>query len=138
MNKIWTSEEEEALAKAWIKISVDRQVGDGQTNDGFWRRVLMHFQSHMPRTERTIDQLNSKWTPMHAAIAAFNGYYTQAVYLFRYIYFIYTFRYIFISYIHVLYYFIYTCMVLFYKYVGALERKWVQRSSSLRESQSRL
>ncbi|PWA74484.1 squalene epoxidase, FAD/NAD(P)-binding domain protein [Artemisia annua] len=68
----------EALAKAWIKISVDRLVGDRQIREGFWKRVLKHFKTLVPRTQRTKDQLNSKWTPMHAAIAAFNGYYTQA------------------------------------------------------------
>ncbi|PWA51879.1 myb-like domain, Myb/SANT-like DNA-binding domain protein [Artemisia annua] len=71
-------EMKEALAKAWIKISVDRLVGDRQTREGFWKRVLKHFKTLVPRTERTKDQLNSKWTPMHASIAAFNGYYTQA------------------------------------------------------------
>ncbi|PWA43496.1 myb-like domain, Myb/SANT-like DNA-binding domain protein [Artemisia annua] len=70
---------EEALAKAWIKISVDREVSDRQTREGFWKRVLKHYKTLMPRTQRTKDQLNSKWTPMYAAIAAFNGYYTQAV-----------------------------------------------------------
>ncbi|PWA86012.1 myb-like domain, Myb/SANT-like DNA-binding domain protein [Artemisia annua] len=77
VNKIWTPEEEEALAKAWIKISVDREVGDRQTKQGFWKRVVKHFKSLMPSTERTIHQLNSKWTPMHASIAAFNGYFIQ-------------------------------------------------------------
>ncbi|PWA54701.1 myb-like domain, Myb/SANT-like DNA-binding domain protein [Artemisia annua] len=65
VNTVWTPDEEEALAKAWIKISVDRDVGDRQTKDGFWRRVHMHFKSLMPRTERNKDQLNSKWNPMH-------------------------------------------------------------------------
>ncbi|PWA51328.1 myb-like domain, Myb/SANT-like DNA-binding domain protein [Artemisia annua] len=72
-NKIWTPDEEEALAKAWIKISVDKQVGDRQTREGFLKRVLKHFKTLMPRTEHTKDQLNSKWTPMNASIAAFNG-----------------------------------------------------------------
>ncbi|PWA50610.1 myb-like domain, Myb/SANT-like DNA-binding domain protein [Artemisia annua] len=62
-----------------IKVSVDREVGDRQTKQGFWKRVLEHFKTLMPRTERTIPQLNSKWTPMHESIAAFNGYFTQAV-----------------------------------------------------------
>ncbi|PWA39268.1 myb-like domain, Myb/SANT-like DNA-binding domain protein [Artemisia annua] len=66
--------EEEALAKAWIKISVDREIGDRQTKEGFWKRVLKHFKILVPRTQRTKDQLNSKWTPMHTAIAAFNVY----------------------------------------------------------------
>ncbi|PWA50662.1 myb-like domain, Myb/SANT-like DNA-binding domain protein [Artemisia annua] len=33
--KIWTPDEEGALAKAWIKISVDKEVGDRQTREGF-------------------------------------------------------------------------------------------------------
>ncbi|PWA61927.1 hypothetical protein CTI12_AA351930 [Artemisia annua] len=77
-NKNWTPDEDEALAKAWIKISVDREVGDRQTKLGFWRRVTMHFQTLVPTTEGTHHQLNSKWTPMHQMIQAFNGYYIQA------------------------------------------------------------
>ncbi|PWA98478.1 myb-like domain, Myb/SANT-like DNA-binding domain protein [Artemisia annua] len=76
VNKNWTPEEEEALAKPWIKISVDKQR---QTKQGFWGRVLKHYQSLMPRSQRTKDQLNSKWTPMNASIVAFNGYFQQAV-----------------------------------------------------------
>ncbi|PWA61609.1 myb-like domain, Myb/SANT-like DNA-binding domain protein [Artemisia annua] len=71
--------EEEALAKAWIKISFDKEVGDHQTREGFWKRVLKHYKSLMPRSQRTKDQLNSKWTPMYASIAAFNGYFQQAL-----------------------------------------------------------
>ncbi|PWA72337.1 myb-like domain, Myb/SANT-like DNA-binding domain protein [Artemisia annua] len=74
----WTPDEEEALAKAWIKISVDRDVGDRQKKEGFWGRVTKHFKTLVPRTQRTHHQLNSKWTPMHQMIQAFNGYYIQA------------------------------------------------------------
>ncbi|PWA60207.1 myb-like domain, Myb/SANT-like DNA-binding domain protein [Artemisia annua] len=77
-SKNWTPDEEEALAKAWIKISVDREVGDRQTKLGFWKRVLKHFKTLVPRTEHTHHQLNSKWTPMHQMIDAFNSYYIQA------------------------------------------------------------
>ncbi|PWA77707.1 myb-like domain, Myb/SANT-like DNA-binding domain protein [Artemisia annua] len=77
-SKIWTPDEEEALAKSWIKISVDKEVGDRQTKLGFWKRVLKHFRTLVLRTERTHHQLNSKWTPMHQMIAAFNSYYIQA------------------------------------------------------------
>ncbi|PWA98548.1 myb-like domain, Myb/SANT-like DNA-binding domain protein [Artemisia annua] len=76
--KNWTPDEEEALAKAWIKISVDREVGDRQKKEGFWGRVTKHFKTLVPRTQRTHHQLNSKWTPMHHMIQAFNGYYIQA------------------------------------------------------------
>ena len=34
-SKIWTPDEEEALAKSWIKIPVDKDVGDRQTRLGF-------------------------------------------------------------------------------------------------------
>jgi len=78
--KQWTPDEEEALAKSWLKISVDKQVGDRQTKEGFWRRVLKHFESLVPGTVRTKDQVNSKWGVMNPAIVAFNGYYEQAVY----------------------------------------------------------
>ncbi|PWA78633.1 myb-like domain, Myb/SANT-like DNA-binding domain protein [Artemisia annua] len=60
VNTNWSPEEEEALAKALIKISMDKHVGDRQTKQGFWKRVLKHYQSLMPRSQRTKDQLNSK------------------------------------------------------------------------------
>ncbi|PWA53241.1 myb-like domain, Myb/SANT-like DNA-binding domain protein [Artemisia annua] len=76
--KNWTQDEEEALAMSWIKISVDREVGDRQKKDGFWGRVTGHFKTLVPGTERNHHQLNSKWTPMHHMIQMFNGYYIQA------------------------------------------------------------
>ncbi|PWA62307.1 myb-like domain, Myb/SANT-like DNA-binding domain protein [Artemisia annua] len=77
--KNWTQDEEEALAMAWIKISVDREVGDRQKKEVFWGRVTGHFKTLVPGTERNHHQLNSKWTPMHHMIQAFNGYYIQAI-----------------------------------------------------------
>jgi len=77
--KNWTSEEEEALAKAWIHISTCKVVGNEQSRDRFWERVLEHFSSIMGGTTRTHNGLNTKWTAMNGAIAMFNGLYIQSV-----------------------------------------------------------
>ncbi|KAK1429760.1 hypothetical protein QVD17_11978 [Tagetes erecta] len=41
--QIWTPNQEENLAKAWVHISVDKKVGNQQPRDGFWKRVLKHY-----------------------------------------------------------------------------------------------
>jgi hypothetical protein len=81
--KMWDAFEEETLAKCWIKISVDRQVGDRQRRVAFWKRITKHYASLVPTAVRTHHQLNSKWNQMHPLMQAFNGYYVQAVYLHR-------------------------------------------------------
>ena len=77
--KPWTPDEEEALAMSWVKISVDKVVGDRQKKKGFWGRIHEHFLTLVVGSERTHHQFNSKWTPMNTLINAFNGYYQQAV-----------------------------------------------------------
>ena len=67
---------------SWVKISVDKDVGDRQKKKGFWIRVWGHFKTLVTKTERTHHQLTSKWRDIHPLIAAFNGYYQQAVYLY--------------------------------------------------------
>lgn len=89
--KNWTAEEEEALAKSWVKISVDKVVGDRQKRMGFWTRITNHFNTLVPGSPRTKDQTNSKWNKMNPLISSFNGYYHQAVYI--YIYYYYTYIY---------------------------------------------
>ncbi|PWA60256.1 myb-like domain, Myb/SANT-like DNA-binding domain protein [Artemisia annua] len=70
--------DEDAEQAMRSKRSKRREVGDRQTKLGFWRLVTKHFKTLVPRTECTHHQLNSKWTPMHQMIQAFNGYYIQA------------------------------------------------------------
>jgi len=83
--QVWTPNQEENLAKAWVQISVDKKVGNQQTRDGFWKRVLKHYVSLEGGSTRTHHQLNSKWTSLNTKLGAFNAIYINAV-CFKYIY----------------------------------------------------
>ncbi|KAK1406949.1 hypothetical protein QVD17_38559 [Tagetes erecta] len=61
--QIWTPNQEENLAKAWVHISVDKKVGNQQPRDGFWKRVLKHYTTLEGGSTRTHHQLNSN--PLH-------------------------------------------------------------------------
>ncbi|KAK1421017.1 hypothetical protein QVD17_23055 [Tagetes erecta] len=76
--QIWTPNQEENLAKAWVHISVDKKVGNQQPRDGFWKRVLKHYATLEGGSTRTHHQLNSKWTSLNTKLAAFNSTYINA------------------------------------------------------------
>ncbi|KAK1420151.1 hypothetical protein QVD17_21515 [Tagetes erecta] len=77
--QIWTPNQEENLAKAWVHISVDKKVGNQQPRDGFWKRVLEHYATLEGGSTRTHHQLNSKWTSLNTKLAAFNSTYINAM-----------------------------------------------------------
>ncbi|XP_022031923.1 uncharacterized protein LOC110932983 [Helianthus annuus] len=39
----WTSNQEEALAKAYVHCTLNKRKGNQQKSDGFWNQVLKHF-----------------------------------------------------------------------------------------------
>ncbi|KAL8201322.1 hypothetical protein R6Q57_012661 [Mikania cordata] len=41
--KSWTDEEEVALARSWLTISENPDVGDAQKRDGFYRKVFFNI-----------------------------------------------------------------------------------------------
>ncbi|KAL8188581.1 hypothetical protein R6Q57_029869 [Mikania cordata] len=53
--KRWTDEEEVALAKSWLTISENHEVGNAQKRDGFYRKVTDHFHQLMKDNSRTLD-----------------------------------------------------------------------------------
>ncbi|KAL8226588.1 hypothetical protein R6Q57_016420 [Mikania cordata] len=46
-------EEEVALAKSWLTVSENPEVGNAQKRDGFYRKVTDHFHELMKDTSRT-------------------------------------------------------------------------------------
>ncbi|KAJ0780628.1 putative transcription factor MYB family [Helianthus annuus] len=74
----WTKYQEVALAKAWVHCSTNKKKGNQQTRDGFWRRILDHYNATVGGSNRTVHQVRSKWNPMMTKINFFNGLYQQA------------------------------------------------------------
>ncbi|MFS8022608.1 putative glutathione transferase transcription factor MYB family [Helianthus anomalus] len=74
----WSKYQEESLAKAWVHFSTDKNKGNQQTRDGFWRKILDYYNATVGGRNRTVHQVRSKWTPMMTKINHFNGLYQQA------------------------------------------------------------
>ncbi|KAL8231863.1 hypothetical protein R6Q57_001641 [Mikania cordata] len=66
--KRWSDEEDVALAKSWLTVSVNPEVGNAQKRDGFYQKVTNHFHELMKATSRTVDQIYSKWGDLNAAM----------------------------------------------------------------------
>ena len=75
----WTISQEVNLAKSWVHISCDSKIGNQQTREGFWTRVLKHYKALEGGSTRTHHQLNSKWTPMNTKMTHFNAIFINAV-----------------------------------------------------------
>ncbi|KAL8231304.1 hypothetical protein R6Q57_001082 [Mikania cordata] len=76
--KRWSDEEGVALAKSWLTVSENPEVGNTQKRDGFYRKVTDHFHELMKDTSRTVDQIYSKWGDLNATMKKWNGFYQQA------------------------------------------------------------
>ncbi|KAL8267320.1 hypothetical protein R6Q59_004664 [Mikania micrantha] len=66
--KRWTDEEEVALARSWLTISENPDVGNAQKRDCFYRKVTDHFHHLMKDNSRTVDQIYSKWNDLNSAM----------------------------------------------------------------------
>ncbi|KAL8264650.1 hypothetical protein R6Q59_022780 [Mikania micrantha] len=75
--KRWSDEEEVALARAWLTISENPDVGNAQKQDGFYKKVTEHFHHLVKDRSRTVDQIYSKWNDMNASMKKWNGFYQQ-------------------------------------------------------------
>ncbi|GJW13192.1 hypothetical protein Tco_0017325 [Tanacetum coccineum] len=72
----WTKDEELLLAKCYIKISEDPNVGSKQKNEMFWYKVLDQYNEQAKRNKfpvRTKNMLTGKWTPMNREVGRFNS-----------------------------------------------------------------
>ncbi|KAL8246364.1 hypothetical protein R6Q59_007580 [Mikania micrantha] len=76
--KRWSDEEEVALARAWLTISENPNVGNAQKRDGFYKKVTEHFHHLVKDRSRTVDQIYSKWNDMNASMKKWNGFYQQS------------------------------------------------------------
>ncbi|XP_022014465.1 uncharacterized protein LOC110913957 [Helianthus annuus] len=74
----WTHRQEEALAKAYVHCTLNKKKGNQQRADGFWKKVLNHYNETVGGSNRTHHQVHSKWMPMQTKINTFNSLYHQA------------------------------------------------------------
>ncbi|KAK9067576.1 hypothetical protein SSX86_011687 [Deinandra increscens subsp. villosa] len=73
MKNSWIPDEEKFLAMAYLKISENPVVGNGQHVNAFWNRVVAYFLENTSFTaNRTKDQITSKWTDMNKKVGKFN------------------------------------------------------------------
>ncbi|KAF5799302.1 putative glutathione transferase [Helianthus annuus] len=69
----WTSDEELALARAWVEISEDPATGNHYKGTDFWKRVREAFHKLTGREPyRNADSISGKWREMRRKVAAFN------------------------------------------------------------------
>ncbi|KAL8256248.1 hypothetical protein R6Q59_031315 [Mikania micrantha] len=76
--KRWSDEEEVALARSWLTISENPDVGNAHKRDGFYRKVTEHFHHLVKDKSRTVDQIYSKWNDMNSSMKKWNGFNQQA------------------------------------------------------------
>jgi hypothetical protein len=76
----WTEEENERLASAWIKHSVDSIDGNGKKATYYWKQVGDEFNSNRPVNgrKRTVKQMMNHWGTINKTIQHFNGVYSRA------------------------------------------------------------
>ncbi|XP_022041024.1 glutathione S-transferase T3-like [Helianthus annuus] len=74
----WTKKQEEALAKAYVHCSLNKTKGNQQKLDGFWKKVLEHYNATVGGSTQTVHQVRSKWKPMQGKLNLFNGFWHQA------------------------------------------------------------
>ncbi|XP_035838174.1 uncharacterized protein LOC118485812 [Helianthus annuus] len=74
----WTPRQEEALAKAFVYCTLNKKKGNQQKADGFWKKVLNHYNETVGGSNRTHHQVRSKWMTIQTKINTFNGLYHQA------------------------------------------------------------
>ena len=84
----WSTDEEVALAKAWVHVSTCPKVGNEQKSVSFWGKILEHFTITMGSTNRTHHSLNTKWKHMNTEVNTFNGLWIQSVCFFTICFFI--------------------------------------------------
>ena len=48
----WTTQEEEELAKSYVHISTQAEVGTGQSAEDFFIKISDHFNSKIPNMDR--------------------------------------------------------------------------------------
>ncbi|GJS76390.1 hypothetical protein Tco_0726271 [Tanacetum coccineum] len=72
----WQPDKETLLAKCYVAVSEDRNVGRSHAKDTFWYRVLNEF-NRLNFQKRTKDMLSSKWNTLNHNCQNFNAIYKR-------------------------------------------------------------
>ncbi|KAG3080419.1 hypothetical protein PI124_g14461 [Phytophthora idaei] len=81
----WGPQEDKQLAKAWVLVSTDAEVGTYQKADIFREKVESHYNSIRPRThkkfERGPNSVMKRWKALRVAVVIFCGCYASVLQL---------------------------------------------------------
>ncbi|KAI3878837.1 hypothetical protein MKW92_008136, partial [Papaver armeniacum] len=75
--RIWTTDEDTALAKAYMYISVDSIIGRDQSGDTMWKSILKVWRENMGTydEDRNPNALSCRWGIIQVAVNKFHGLY---------------------------------------------------------------
>ena len=73
----WSENEDMSLARAYVAISHDPVVGNGQKSSAFWNRVFQEFERLVPETKRNSSGLPHRWSTLQRMISKFAGFFTK-------------------------------------------------------------
>lgn len=68
----WTTQEDDALARAWVVVSEDPVTGNEQKSDSFWG--LIHQNWSQCGSDRTVQALKNHWCTLQRCVQKFCGY----------------------------------------------------------------
>ncbi|XP_019172012.1 PREDICTED: glutathione S-transferase T3-like [Ipomoea nil] len=76
----WTNKDDMMLCSAWLNISKDAEVGNDQTGNSFWNRVVEFYNLYRSQPEqdkRNKMGLQNRWGRLSHSVSKFAGYYEQ-------------------------------------------------------------
>ncbi|KAI3973547.1 hypothetical protein MKW92_047902, partial [Papaver armeniacum] len=75
--RIWKTDEDTALAKAYLYINVDAIIGRDQLGDTMWKRILKVWRENMGTydKDRNPNALSCRWGIIQAVVNKFHGLY---------------------------------------------------------------
>ena len=59
--KSFTSEQDEAICRAYLSVTEDPIVGNSQPRNQFWNRVLLGYVEKTSDNQRTEASMKSRW-----------------------------------------------------------------------------
>ncbi|XP_038716125.1 glutathione S-transferase T3-like isoform X2 [Tripterygium wilfordii] len=65
----WKVNEDVALCQAWVRISEDPIIGNGQAHDAFWFSIWTEFKLRTPGTERVQRACENRWAVIQADVS---------------------------------------------------------------------
>ncbi|CAH9085329.1 unnamed protein product [Cuscuta europaea] len=78
-SKNWSKDEDVALTKAWLYISVDADVGNNQMIANMWNPIFQVWRENMGTYDesRTTNGLQARWGKIVAAVNKFHALYER-------------------------------------------------------------